>query len=57
VNKDPNNPEVSVLTPDNILPGAQTTTASTFGTINESLGNIMSVSWSANATDFSSPRR
>ncbi len=55
VNKDPNNPEVSVLTPDNILPGAQTTTATTFGTQMNRLGNIMSVSWSANATDFSSP--
>ncbi|MGH2666431.1 SusD/RagB family nutrient-binding outer membrane lipoprotein [Flavobacterium sp.] len=55
VNKDPNNPEVSELTPDNILPGAQTTTATTFGTRMNQLGNIMSVSWSANATDFISP--
>ncbi|TGD57980.1 SusD/RagB family nutrient-binding outer membrane lipoprotein [Flavobacterium humi] len=55
VNKDPNSPEVSELTPDNILPGAQTTTATTFGTRMNQLGNLMSVSWSANATDFTSP--
>jgi hypothetical protein len=55
VNEDPNNPEISGLTPDNILPGAQTTTATTFGTRMNQLGNVFSVSWSANATDFSSP--
>ncbi len=55
VNKDPNNPELSSLTPDNILPGAQTTTATMFGTRMNQLGNIMAVSWSANASDFNSP--
>lgn len=55
VNKDPNNPEISELTPDNILPGAQTSTANIFATRMNQLGNIMAVSWSGNATDFSSP--
>jgi len=55
VNKNPNNPAVADLTPDDMISGAQTTTANTLnGTMNQ-LGNIMVASWSANATDFASP--
>ncbi|WP_313803615.1 SusD/RagB family nutrient-binding outer membrane lipoprotein [Flavobacterium sp.] len=57
VNKDLDNPGVEDLTPDAMLAGAQTTTASTLnGTMNQ-LGNLFTTNWSGNATDFSSPFR
>jgi len=55
VNKNPNNPAVADLTPDDMISGAQTSTANTLNGRMNQLGNIMVASWSANASDFASP--
>lgn len=55
VNTDPNNPSASILTPDDVMAAAQSSTAATLNGRMNQLGNIMTTSWSANASDFASP--
>jgi len=55
VNKDPNNPLVSELTPEDMLAASQNSLATTLNGRMNQLGNIMVNSWSANGSDFADP--
>ena len=55
VNTDPNNPGLDILTPNDILSGAQSTLGATYSTRMNQLGNLMAVTWSANLSDFADP--
>ena len=55
VNEDPNNPQVSQVTPEIVLPGAQTTTGETFSVTMNQLGNLMAVNWGGNVSQFATP--
>ncbi|MGX7668023.1 SusD/RagB family nutrient-binding outer membrane lipoprotein [Flavobacterium pedocola] len=57
VNNDPGNPPAENITPEAMLPGAQTTTATTLNVRMNQLGNLFTTNWSANASDFASPFR
>ena len=55
VNEDPNGVVIDQLTPEVIMPGAQTIPASTFITRMNGLGNTMVATWSGNAQQVQAP--
>lgn len=55
VNKDPGNPELVDLTPNDLLSAAESTLGSLYTTRMNQLGNLMAVAWSANFSDFADP--
>ena len=55
VNEDPNGVVINQLTPEVIMPGAQTIPASTFITRMNGLGNTMVATWSGNAQQVQAP--
>ena len=55
VNKDPNNPVLSDITPDLMLAGAQKTTGDVFGARMNRVGNALSGAWGGNVLVFADP--
>lgn len=55
VNKDPNNPVLTDITPDLMLAGAQTTTGAVFGVRMNRLGSTLAGAWGGNVLQFADP--
>lgn len=55
VNQDPNNPQIGQVNPEISLPGAQLSSARTYLTTMNQLGNLMAVNWGGNVVQFQTP--
>lgn len=55
VNQDPNNPQIDQVNPEIVFPGAQLSTARTYLTTMNQLGNLMAVNWGGNVVQFQTP--